>query len=309
MGGAPFGPFVNKNHFAGWMLMALPLVLALLCGGIERSMRGLRPGWRYRLLWLSSPEANRLILLAAGAAVMALSLVLTMSRSGISSMALSLLLTGWFVARGLRGGSRRTAGIAYLLLLTITVVGWIGADTIVTRFSKTDWTEFNGRRGAWVDAWNVASSFPVSGAGVNTYDTIATHYQRHGLQAHSGEAHNDYLQLAAEGGLLVGIPALICLVLFVREVSRRMSDEPGSTSWWLRRGAVTALVAIGLQEAVDFSLQMPGNAVLFAVVCAFAMHRSPSRHVSAPQRPRLIHTTRDSVPEPAVLSNVHPGLL
>ena len=30
MGGSPFGPFVNKNHFAGWMLMALPLTIGLL---------------------------------------------------------------------------------------------------------------------------------------------------------------------------------------------------------------------------------------------------------------------------------------
>jgi hypothetical protein len=93
-GGRPFGPFVNRNHFAGWMLMALPIVLALLCAGLERGMRGLKPGWRYRLLWLSSPEANRLVLLAAGAAVMALALVLTMSRSGISALAVSLALTG-----------------------------------------------------------------------------------------------------------------------------------------------------------------------------------------------------------------------
>ena len=55
-GRMPFGPFVNRNHFAGWMLMALPLTLALLCRGIHRSMRGLRPGWRYKVLWFSSPR-------------------------------------------------------------------------------------------------------------------------------------------------------------------------------------------------------------------------------------------------------------
>ena len=57
--GSPYGPFVNKNHFAGWMLMALPLALGLLCGGIARAMRGVRHRWRDRLLWFSSPDANR----------------------------------------------------------------------------------------------------------------------------------------------------------------------------------------------------------------------------------------------------------
>jgi O-antigen ligase len=272
------------------MLMALPIALALVCAGFERGMRGLKPGWRYRLLWLSSPEASRLVLLSAGAAVMTLSLVLTMSRSGISAAAVSLLLTGWFIVRGVRGRSRKAAGAAYLLLLAITVVGWIGADTIVSRFAKADWSEFNNRRGAWTDAWNVATEFPLTGAGLNTYDTLATYYQRHDLKSRFGEAHNDYLQLAAEGGLLVGLPIVICLLLFVREMWRQMKDEPGSTSWWLRRGAITALVAIALQETVDFSLQMPGNAALFAVICAIAIHRpQPRRHpgpdVRSPQRP------------------------
>ena len=79
----PFGPFVNKNHFAGWMLMALPLTFGLLCGGIARGMRGVKPGWRDRLLWFSSPEANGCCSPPPARRVMALSLVMTMSRSGI----------------------------------------------------------------------------------------------------------------------------------------------------------------------------------------------------------------------------------
>ena len=46
-----------------------------------------------------------------------------------------------------------------------------------------------------------------------------------------------------------------------------------SAAWWLRAGAVTSLVAIACQESVEFSLQMPGNAVLFAIVAAIALHR------------------------------------
>lgn len=111
-----------------------------------------------------------------------------------------------------------------------------------------------------------------------------------------GEAHNDYLELAAGGGLLVGVPIAACLFVFVRDVRRRMRDEPGSDAWWLRRGAVTALLAIALQEVVDFSLQMPGNAVLFAAVCAIALHESPERPPDAAKEipfhghGRIVHT-------------------
>ena len=56
--GSSFGPFVNKNHFAGWMLMALPLALGDFCARVARGLRGVKPGWRHRVVWFSSPEAN-----------------------------------------------------------------------------------------------------------------------------------------------------------------------------------------------------------------------------------------------------------
>ena len=62
-------------------------------------------------------------------------------------------------------------------------------------------------------------------------------------------------------------------------------------TWWLRAGAVTSLLAIACQESVEFSLQMPGNAALFAIVCAIALHRPPPAGRGAddvPPRPRLV---------------------
>jgi O-antigen ligase len=275
IGRMPFGPFVNRNHFAGWMVMALPLTLALLLAGIARGMRGVKPGWRYKVLWLSSPEASQLVLIAAASVVMALSLMLTMSRSGITAFGLSILISGWFVARALHSRSRQVIAVACLTLLLVGVVVWTGPEVIAGRFSDADWGEFNNRRGAWSDAWSVARDFPLAGTGLNTYWAAALFYQRHELAYFYAQAHSDYLQLAAEGGLLLTLPAFACLIVFVRDVHRAMGEQRGSTSWWLRAGAVTSLVAIACQETVEFSLQMPGNAALFAVVCAIALHRSP----------------------------------
>jgi O-antigen ligase len=294
-GASPFGPFVNRNHFAGWMLMELPLTMSLLCGGLQQGMRCLKPGLRYRILWLSSREANRLILIAAAAVLMAMSLIFTMSRSGISALAFSFVLTAWFVSRAFAGRSRRAAMIVTLGVVAAATVAWVGADAIVERFSQTSWSEFDNRRGAWTDAVGVWSAFRLTGTGLNTYPVAARFYQRHDLDKFFGEAHNDYLQLLAEGGLLVAVPAALCLFFVVREVYRRgCTDPPSTTSWWLRRGAVTGLVAIALQESVEFSLQVPGNAVLFALLCAVALHR-PQLHPPepvpgpglAPARPRL----------------------
>jgi len=125
-----------------------------------------------------------------------------------------------------------------------------------------------------------------TGTGINTYQFANIVYQRHDTASFHSAAHNDYAQLAAEGGLLVVIPAAICLTQLVRVVRRRLrEDRPSPAAYSLRVGAVASLAAIGLQETVDFSLQIPGNALLFAVVCGIALHaeaRTPGARRNGP---------------------------
>jgi O-antigen ligase len=278
--GAMYGPFVNRNHFAGWMLMALPVTLGLLFGGLARAMRAVRPQWRDRFVWLSSAEANRLILLAAAALVMALSLVLTMSRSGVTAFAVAIAITGTLVARRRWTGGRAAVALGYLAFLVVVVIGWAGADVLASRFAAADWNDLNARRGAWADANGVRARFPLAGTGLNTYGTAMVLYQRYDRAHRYTEAHNDYLQLAAEGGALLTIPAGLCVVAFAFAVRSRFAVETSAMSYWLRVGAVTGIVAIAVQETVEFSLQMPGNAALFAALCGIALHRAPSRQKS-----------------------------
>jgi O-antigen ligase len=102
-------------------------------------------------------------------------------------------------------------------------------------------------------------------------------YQTGEKRLHYQEAHNEYLQIAVEGGLLIGVPALIAIGVFIRDVRRRFREAPKrGTTYWLRVGAAVGLVSIALQSLVEFSLQMPGNAALFAAVAAVALHRSPN---------------------------------
>jgi O-antigen ligase len=172
--------------------------------------------------------------------------------------------------------------VGYLLLLVIVAVGWVGAGGVASRFGEARWNNFNDRRGAWADAIDIARKFPMVGTGLNTYGVSTLLFQRHDLSRHYEQAHNDFLQLAAEGGLLLTIPAALCLGLLVVLVHRRFVDDVSERTYWLRVGAVTGLIAIAFQETVDFSLQMPGNAALFAILCAIALHRpeAESRQVS-----------------------------
>ena len=101
------------------------------------------------------------------------------------------------------------------------------------------------------------------------------------------EAHNDYLQLLVEGGWLVTVPALVLVWLVAREVRRRFREGlDDRTGYGIRLGAVTGIVAIAFQEIVEFSLQMPGNAALFTILCAIAVRRASVKARSDPRPQR-----------------------
>ncbi len=143
---------------------------------------------------------------------------------------------------------------------------------------SADWSELNGRRGPWADAIDIASRFPVVGTGLNTYGVATLFYQRHDLAKHYSAgpqrlpaARRRRRPAADDPCRALGVGA------FIVAVRRRFVEETSVRTYWLRVGAVTGLTAIALQETVEFSLQMPGNAALFAVVCAIALHRTPDR--------------------------------
>jgi O-antigen ligase len=180
-----------------------------------------------------------------------------------------MLLVGVRLQRR-QSGARRLVIAGYLALIFLAAIGWTGLSAISTRFAALD----TGRPALWRDALVVVRRFPLTGTGLNTYTAVTPFFKARPAHASSDEAHNDYLQLAAEGGVLVAAPTIWLIVVFSREVRRRFRlDGADGGSDWIRVGAVTGLIAMALQELVEFSLQMPGNAVLFVVLCAIAAHR------------------------------------
>jgi len=268
-------PFINRNHTAGWLVMALCLSAGSFAGDLARAWRGVRPDWRHRVLWLGTPQASRTLLTALALLVMATAIVLTASRSGFVCLLLAtVLLVGWAVRRQ-PTRSRRATGAAYFVFVLLMGAVWGGVDAVLQRFQHADvdlWGE--GRARVWSDTLSIIRDFAWTGTGWNTYGIAMLHYQTVPRGDYFIEAHNDYLQFAAEGGLLLGLPALAALGLFVREVRRRFREGADDTrTYWLRAGATTGLVAIAVQESVEFTLQMPGAAALFVVLAAIAIHR------------------------------------
>ena len=271
--GTPFGPFVNKNHFAGWVVMAIPLAIGVFCAMVSRA-RG--AGVRDRLLWLSSRDGNQAVQAVLAVVLMGVALALTLSRSGLVSLVVALVLCGWAGVRRRRGGIARPLVVAFVMLALFVAVDWAGLDKVVARFDAADTAGLSGRIPIWRAATSMAADFWGTGSGLNTYGIATLFYPAVVPAHHLREAHNDYLQLAVEGGVLMGVPILIAIVGFVIAVRRRLAASSGS-AYWVRLGAVGGIVAVAVQSAVDFSLQMPGNAALFATLCGVALHEERYR--------------------------------
>lgn len=265
----PFGPFVNPNHFAGWMLMALPLTLAWIVASVTAP----RPaaGWRDRMLWIASPEGARTLLMLLGAVLMSVAMIMTGSRAALIALVVAVLALSVAAVRG--GGSWRARAAALLpALIVVGIAAWTASAAIVEQLNDHD-SPVQVRLDAWKDARDIAAKFPLTGSGLNTYSTATVLFQRRNLSQHFAHAHNDYLQLIAEGGLLVGIPVLVLAAVFLVIVAKRFRAFPARDwSWWARMGAVTGMAAVGLQEVGEFSLQIPANAYLFALLAALALH-------------------------------------
>jgi O-antigen ligase len=223
--------------------------------------------------------------------VMGVSLMMTKSRSGIACLAVALVLTGVMVLRKQKRASIRGALVVAMSILLLGVVSWAGVDTMLEKFRTPDrgLVGAAARLSAWQDTLRIVRDSPLTGLGFDTYGTAMVVYQSSPRDMHFQEAHNDYLQLAAEGGLLLVLPACAAIAFFIRDIRRRFREAPREgMTYWLRVGAVIGLVAIALQSIVEFSLQMPGNAALFALLAAVALHRSPhlmSRPATHPPRP------------------------
>jgi O-antigen ligase len=272
----PFGPFVNPNHFAGWMVMTVPLALALFISLVrEAGEAGVLRGRRL-LAFISSPRFMSVAVVAGAGILMALSMLMTRSRSALGAFAVAALIIGVvLIGRQSAGRARWALGLLFAAVVT-AIAYWAGYDTLASKFLETQGRKSAvSRLGAWRDTLHIVADFPLTGTGLDTYGAAMMKYQTTGVR-HFAEAHNEYLQVAAEGGLLLGLPVLATIGLFVRDVRRRFAEAPreGST-YCLRVGAVAGLVGIALQSVVEFSLQMPGNAALFAVLGAVALHRSP----------------------------------
>jgi O-antigen ligase len=119
----------------------------------------------------------------------------------------------------------------------------------------------------------VIKSYPVVGSGLGSFSVIYTRYDSRNGFYRLEQAHNDYLQTLADGGILGGVLGLaFVLILFRNGFARRETDDKFRRG--VATGALAGCFAVLIHSFFDFTLHTTSNALLFLILAALATQDS-----------------------------------
>jgi O-antigen ligase len=274
-GGDPFGPFVNRNHFAGFVELTLTAGLGLMI------FRGLRRDM--------VPLTGLLVIVPIGA------MVLSGSRGGIVSFSFELAVLALLARfRKAREGPGLMV-LAFVGFAALALVAWLGAGRAIEKFSTLHPGDVKLSRRATMAraAAHIFFDHPITGTGLGSLVVVYPRYEilYDGLVV--DHVHNDYLELLAETGMLGGLCGLAFLWILFREARRRFEAEQGHFSRAVHAGAIAAVCGLLLHSFVDFNLHIPSNALLFLLQAHLAT-TTPLPSQASPIRQRKRVRGRDS---------------
>jgi O-antigen ligase len=259
------GTFINRNYFAGYLLMVIPLSVGYLFS-VEMFQKDRFSGWRERLSNLD----GKVILLGFGIMVMILGLFFSGSRAGIVSLLLSFSLITFFFREKTKEHLFSRASV-FLLVLALLWAGSIGLDTVVSGFFTVR-ESLVSRQGIWENSLGILKDFPQLGSGLGTFVHIFPMYRSFHIRGLVTHAENDFLQLASEVGFLgIGLLIAAFLFLFFKAVSGIRSLSETNSNRHLALGAMVGILALMFHSTVERNLQVPSNAFLYTVLWAIAL--------------------------------------
>jgi O-antigen ligase len=268
---SPFGPFVSKNHFAGWIAMATLLVAGLALGLADRA-RG-RGGD-----WTADPRAGGVVLGLVAALAMALGGLASLSRGGTIALVAGGACFAALVF--LRRRAARESGRAQRFhragpWSSLVLAGVLGSILVALvppeahdRMRSLSGASF--RLDTWRDSLRLAASSPVLGHGLGSFHDAYPRFKRGHEIVRVEHAENDYVETLAETGAAGLALTLLGAAFLLAAAGRGIANAPDRAARGIGTGALAALAALAVHSAVDFNLRIPSNAALAALAAAAA---------------------------------------
>lgn len=285
--GKATGTFINRNHLAGYLEMALALGIGLLLAQSTHYSGSWRERARqFITMLLSSKVALRLLL-----AVMVIALVMTHSRMGNTAFFASMSIAGVLALILMKHKTRSTTVLlSSLMIIDIAIVGtFFGVEKVADRLQKTS-AKQEARDEIYNDVLDIWQQYPLTGTGAGSfvYAFPALKSENIVQERFNNNAHNDYLQFLMEFGApataALGSAVLFSLWTGIQAMRKRRSELHKGMGF----ASTMGIIAIGIHSTVDFNLQIPANAYMFIflMALAFIARWGPSEHHSKRRRRR-----------------------
>ncbi len=258
------GSYYNRNHYAGFLELSFPLGLGYVLSFGDWTGSAGKPLMR-RLVSSENFQKQVLLLFLLGIAFLAV--LFSRSRMGILSVLVSLVFFSFLSTRLIRSG-RGPGRMVYTVLAVAVFFGlFIGLYPVIERFLLVG-ENLPSRTELWKDVLVMIGDFPLFGTGLGTF---AYAYPPYKVSVEKPlvylYAHNDYLQLIAETGVLGFASLMAALGIFLYASLKsltRLAGEEDYFRFFILLGALTGIFSILLHSFVDFNLQIPSNAFYFS---------------------------------------------
>lgn len=255
------GTFVNPDHLAVFLELALPIAFAWSWWGARHARPDL-PAER-RLLLVVVPPLIWIVLF--------LGLAFTGSRGGLAAALFAVVAQGLLLARAARRRLLAPVG-AMAGLAGLGVVAAIGLQEGFGRLASTSAYEvtWNSRRQIYAATWRLWHDFPWTGTGLGAFRDSIGLTQPSDLPGSWWHAHSDWLELLATVGVLGALAFLMGLVPLMMRLVRGWTSEARSEDRSAVLAALGALLSLAIHESIDFGLTIPANAMTLAALVGVA---------------------------------------
>jgi O-antigen ligase len=279
---APFGPFVSKNHFSGYVEMTALLALGLAAGLAGEARR--TPGF---LGWASSRGAPRVVLAFGAAVVLALSVLVSLSRGGAFglSIGVAVFLALRFLQARREGAHQHgrllvVASVLLVSLATIVILPPEARERLGSITARDRDSSMVFRTRVWRGSLRLSARSPLVGHGLGTFVDAFPPHKTGGGEMRVEHAENDYLELLTEAGLAGLLLAIGAALGFAVQIRKEPQGSIGRLRRGISLGAASGLAALAAHGLVDFNLRIPSDGLLFAGLAAICLAAGPSCQVS-----------------------------
>ncbi len=285
--GAPFGPFINRNNGAGFLLMCLaccvglwPIVMSKRKskGPVQIISKEI-PFWRqyyfYGLYFLAELTATKIALLVA-TILIASGIVSSLSRGGVVA-----LLIGGMATLLVYGMARKpkTGGFIFvpLVLMVVLLSGWVGfGEKLIERFGQVDLVDVStdGRIQHWQDTFPVVADMGLFGSGLGSYRGVHRLYSTGPESVLFEYAENQFFQSLVEAGWPGLVLFLLAWALAFHYASLLLYRGQSATSIGVGSFGVFLLTSQAVASMLDFGLYVPANMFLMATLVGFLAYHA-----------------------------------